>query len=41
MLFKPQQTEAAVLVSEATTRLPTWAMHGYAQAVLDHLKPSQ
>lgn len=30
-----------MLVSEATTRLPSWAMHSYALVVVEHLKPSR
>jgi len=39
LLFRPSWTQAAVLVSEVTTRLPLWAMHPYARTVLDALKP--
>ncbi|KAF8218295.1 hypothetical protein K438DRAFT_1702894 [Mycena galopus ATCC 62051] len=39
LLFRPSWTQAVVLVSEVTTRLPLWGMHPYARAVLDALKP--
>jgi hypothetical protein len=40
LLFNPSWTQATVLVSEATTWLPSWAMHSYALVVVEHLKPS-
>jgi len=40
LVFNPSWTQATVLVSEVTIRLPSWAMHSYAQVVIDHLKPS-
>ncbi|KAJ7100636.1 hypothetical protein B0H15DRAFT_816764 [Mycena belliarum] len=40
LLFRPSWTKSVVLVSEVTTRLPLWAMHPYARAVLDALQPS-
>ncbi|KAJ7653303.1 hypothetical protein DFH06DRAFT_1205270 [Mycena polygramma] len=39
LLFRPSWTQAVVLVSEVTTRLPLWAMHPYARAVLEKLQP--
>ncbi|KAJ7198814.1 hypothetical protein GGX14DRAFT_665241 [Mycena pura] len=39
LLFRPSWTQAVVLVSEATTRLPLWAMRPYARAVVDALQP--
>ncbi|KAJ7658967.1 hypothetical protein B0H17DRAFT_1096420 [Mycena rosella] len=40
LLFRPSWTKSVVLISEVTTRLPLWAMHPYARAVLDALQPS-
>ncbi|KAJ7489551.1 hypothetical protein FB451DRAFT_1081218 [Mycena latifolia] len=40
LLFRPSWTKSVVLVSEVTTRLPLWAMHPYARAVLEALQPS-
>jgi hypothetical protein len=39
-VFNPKWTKANVIVSEALSRLPVWAMHPYAQAVIDTCKPS-
>ncbi|KAJ7856669.1 hypothetical protein B0H14DRAFT_2752369 [Mycena olivaceomarginata] len=39
LLFRPSWTQAVVLVSEVTTRLPLWGMHLYARTVADALKP--
>lgn len=41
MLFSPSWAKISVLISEVTTRLPTWAMHKYADAVLAELAPSR
>jgi hypothetical protein len=41
MLFQPAWYDGVVLVSEATTTLPIWAMHPYARAIFDGLKPSR
>ncbi|KAI0045793.1 hypothetical protein FA95DRAFT_1583281 [Auriscalpium vulgare] len=40
MLFQPLWTKATVVVSEATTLLPIWAMHPYSEAVFNFLKPA-
>ncbi|KII85607.1 hypothetical protein PLICRDRAFT_44935 [Plicaturopsis crispa FD-325 SS-3] len=40
LLFRPPWTKATVLVSEVTTRLPVWAMHTYAECVVDSIHPS-
>ncbi|KAJ7021034.1 hypothetical protein C8F04DRAFT_1013612 [Mycena alexandri] len=39
LLFQPSWTKSVILVSEVTTRLPLWAMHPYARAVLDAIQP--
>ncbi|KAJ7251234.1 hypothetical protein C8J57DRAFT_1352473 [Mycena rebaudengoi] len=39
LLFRPKWTDAVVLVSEVTTRLPLGAMHPYARKVIDALQP--
>jgi hypothetical protein len=41
LIFKPEWTKSIVVVSEVLTRLPAWAMHHYAQATLDTLKPNK
>lgn len=41
LIFHPSWTNATLLVSEATTRLPTWAMYKYAKSIIDSLKPSR
>lgn len=38
--FSPSWMKATVVVSEATIRIPTWAMYGYAEAVIAALKPT-
>ncbi|KAF9443435.1 hypothetical protein P691DRAFT_713297 [Macrolepiota fuliginosa MF-IS2] len=40
LVFNPAWTNATVIVSEALSRLPVWAMHPYAQAIIDALKPT-
>ncbi|KAK7044825.1 membrane-bound transcription factor site-2 protease-like protein [Favolaschia claudopus] len=40
LLFRPAWTQAAVLVSEVSTRLPLWAMRAYTRAVLGAIKPT-
>ncbi|KAI0317539.1 hypothetical protein OF83DRAFT_127499 [Amylostereum chailletii] len=40
MLFNPSYAAVNVVVSEATTSLPIWAMHPYAQAIVDFFKPT-
>ncbi|KAH7905724.1 hypothetical protein BJ138DRAFT_1017328, partial [Hygrophoropsis aurantiaca] len=40
LLFEPSWVGAVVLVSEATAKLPLWAMNRYAEAVINHLQPS-
>jgi hypothetical protein len=39
MLFRPVWADVIVVISEAIARLPVWAMHGYADFVLEHMKP--
>jgi hypothetical protein len=39
LIFNPSWTQANVLISEVTTRLPSWAMHRYAEVVIQQLKP--
>jgi hypothetical protein len=39
MLFAPKWFEGTILVSEATTKLPTAMMHPYAEGVLKELHP--
>ncbi|TDL20528.1 hypothetical protein BD410DRAFT_790749 [Rickenella mellea] len=43
LIFHPQwsSSKALVIVSEVTTRLPTWAMHPYANAILGKFKPAR
>ncbi|KAJ7889889.1 hypothetical protein B0H14DRAFT_3081832 [Mycena olivaceomarginata] len=41
LLFRPSWTQAVVLVSEVTTRLPLWGMHLCARTVVDALKPKR
>ncbi|EGN97147.1 hypothetical protein SERLA73DRAFT_183778 [Serpula lacrymans var. lacrymans S7.3] len=40
LLFVPSWTSTVVLMSEIMVRLPLWAMHTYAEAVLNHLNPT-
>ncbi|KAJ7646594.1 hypothetical protein FB45DRAFT_890851 [Roridomyces roridus] len=40
VLYRPSWTQSVVLVSETTARLPLAALHTYAAAVLDALKPT-
>ncbi|KXN82920.1 hypothetical protein AN958_02003 [Leucoagaricus sp. SymC.cos] len=40
MIFNPKWTKANVIISEALSRLPVWAMNQYAQAIIDTLKPT-
>lgn len=40
LVFNPPWTAANVIVSEALSRLPVWAMHPYAQTIVDTLKPT-
>ncbi|TFY73567.1 hypothetical protein EWM64_g10445 [Hericium alpestre] len=40
LVFKPSWLNTTVLVSEVATGLPVWAMHSYAQTVIDFFKPS-
>ncbi|KAF5354103.1 hypothetical protein D9756_007272 [Leucocoprinus leucothites] len=40
MVFTPKWTTANVVISEALSRLPVWAMHTYAKAIIDTLKPT-
>jgi hypothetical protein len=39
LFFKPAYSSAHVLVSEATIRLPIWAMQTYAQVILKSMSP--
>ncbi|KAG6885014.1 hypothetical protein C0993_006539 [Termitomyces sp. T159_Od127] len=39
LVFSPSWAKSIVVVSEPFTRLPVWAMHQYASAILDTLKP--
>lgn len=39
-LFSPSWTQANVIVSEISTRLPVWAMHKFSEAVIEALAPS-
>ncbi|RDB26691.1 hypothetical protein Hypma_005282 [Hypsizygus marmoreus] len=39
LVFNPEWTNATVIISEALTKLPVWAMHDYASTILDALKP--
>lgn len=41
LVFNPEWTGANVIVSEVLSRLPVWAMHPYAQAIIDQLKPDR
>jgi len=41
LVFKPSWTGATVIVSEVLSRLPIYAMHPYAEAIVDALKPSR
>ncbi|PFH48586.1 hypothetical protein AMATHDRAFT_65069 [Amanita thiersii Skay4041] len=41
LAFRPSWTSAIVIVSEALTRLPVWAQHGYALHILESLTPSR
>ncbi|KIM43635.1 hypothetical protein M413DRAFT_443557 [Hebeloma cylindrosporum] len=41
LVFNPSWTEATVIISEVLSRLPIYAMHPYAKAILDALKPSR
>jgi len=41
LVFCPAWTKALVIISEASTRLPWWAMFRYALVILDTLKPSR
>lgn len=41
LAFCPEWTGSVVIVSEVTTRLPVWAMHQYASAILDALQPTK
>ncbi|THH05952.1 hypothetical protein EW145_g4432 [Phellinidium pouzarii] len=41
LVFRPSWVASSVIVSEALTRLPVWAMHAYAEAVLNRWKPSK
>ncbi|KAJ7049480.1 hypothetical protein C8F01DRAFT_1036518, partial [Mycena amicta] len=41
LLFRPSWLQAAVLVSEVTTRLPLWAMRPYARAILNSIQPAK
>ncbi|KZP27712.1 hypothetical protein FIBSPDRAFT_780625 [Athelia psychrophila] len=40
LIFSPSWTQANIVVSEATTRLPVWAMHTFAEAIIEALGPS-
>jgi hypothetical protein len=40
VIFSPSWTDVIVLISEATVKLPTWAMHVYAETIIDSLRPS-
>ncbi|KAF7324833.1 Membrane-bound transcription factor site-2 protease-like [Mycena kentingensis (nom. inval.)] len=39
LVFNPSWTKCSILVSEATTRLPLWAMRPYARAILELVNP--
>jgi hypothetical protein len=39
-LFNPSWAKINVIISESLSKLPVWAMHPYAQAILDALKPT-
>ncbi|KAG5645964.1 hypothetical protein DXG03_004756 [Asterophora parasitica] len=41
LMFNPSWTKNTIIISEALTRLPPWAMHPYASTILDSLKPSK
>lgn len=41
VIFSPSWTDVIVLISEATVKLPTWAMHVYAETIIDSLRPSR
>lgn len=41
LVFNPSWTKANVVVSEALSRLPVWAMDPYAQTIIDSLKPTR
>lgn len=40
-VFNPSWTKANIIVSEGLSRLPVWAMHPYAQTIIDNLKPTR
>lgn len=40
LAFRPEWTEATVIISEVLTRLPLWAMFHYAFTILETLKPT-
>jgi glyoxylate carboligase len=41
LIFNPPWTEAVILLSEVTAKLPPWAMHRYAQELVDSVQPSR
>ena len=41
LVFSPSWTDATVVVSEVTSRLPVWAMSKYAKTIIDSLKPTR
>lgn len=41
LVFNPGWTKANVIISEAFVRLPVWAMHAYAQFIIDGLQPTR
>ncbi|KAH0579156.1 hypothetical protein J132_03351 [Termitomyces sp. J132] len=41
LVFNPSWTKSIIIVSEAFTRLPVWAMHQYASTILHALMPAK
>ncbi|KAF8901138.1 hypothetical protein CPB84DRAFT_1623299, partial [Gymnopilus junonius] len=41
LVFKPQWTKSTVIVSEALSHLPLYAMYPYAKSIIDSLRPSR
>lgn len=41
LVFNPKWTQSTIIISEALTRLPVWAMHQYASTILGSLQPSK
>ncbi|KAK0496980.1 hypothetical protein EDD18DRAFT_183085 [Armillaria luteobubalina] len=41
LCFNPKWTNATIIISEVTTKLPIWAMNEYGKQILEALKPSK